>query len=144
MWVSTNSVVRLDVYYWCRYGNLSPSREGRVNMRGVKEHWGPINNPKNGCLLLKYSSTVPGVVGKSNLPSLASSLPSHSEDRICLSLVPRVRQTFFLHQIVKESTNYVFLEVSIRIQTRPKRDNFDRPFLYFFIFFIILYSFRAI
>jgi len=39
-----------------------------------------------------------------NLPSWTLSLLGHLEDRICSSQLPRVRQTFFLHQIIKEST----------------------------------------
>src|SRR5437899_9461427 len=67
-------------------------------------------------------------VSLSNPPSLAPGLLGHSANGVCSSLAPRVRQTFFLHQIAKEPTNCVVWQRFIRIQSQPMKSEFDRLF----------------
>src|SRR5207302_9732100 len=65
-------------------------------------------------------------VSLSNPLSLAPGLLGHSGNGVCWSLAPRVRQTFFLHQILRKPTNCVFWQRFVHIQTRPIKFEFDR------------------
>jgi len=78
-----------------------------------------------------YSSTVLYMglwVSLSNPPLLAPGLLGHSANGVCSNLAPRVRQTFFLHQILRKPTNCVVCQRFERIQTGPIKSRFDRLF----------------